>query len=305
MLSSCVGPNLGDRDSDDAQPDATVAIVGDTVITRAALKARILERHYGRRALLGVIREELFVREAAALGVSVTSAELDAAVADELRPFLEGDAADRENFLAELGGKGMTLEDVQQSLRPELRNRLLIERVVLGNREVSELQVQSYYEQTFQQPRVRLRHIAFPFEQIGTPSAECIEATRTLALQVRARIEAGEDFAALAREHSGMPDTAERGGELGWVSAQHLTDPKLAEAVFGLAVGTVSAPIQDGEYGFQLFEVMEAQPQRPLAEVREQLLDELKRMPPTPEEVTEIEQLLRDRCSVTVFDENL
>src|SRR5690606_1136236 len=56
------------------------------------------------------------------------------------------------------------------------------------------------------------------------------------------RIEAGEDFAELARELSADPGTRSSGGDLGWISRGMLVGP-FEEALFSMEAGEVRGPV--------------------------------------------------------------
>jgi peptidyl-prolyl cis-trans isomerase D len=68
--------------------------------------------------------------------------------------------------------------------------------------------------------------------------------------ELRARIEAGEDFAAVAKEASEDPGSARAGGELGWVERGMMV-PAFEEALFALEAGSVSQPVRT-EFGWHL-----------------------------------------------------
>lgn len=77
---------------------------------------------------------------------------------------------------------------------------------------------------------------------------------RQLLGQLRARINAGEDFGDLAREFS--DDTsASQGGELGWAPPGRFV-PKFQEAIDELALGEVSKPFKT-QFGWHIVEVMD------------------------------------------------
>ena len=63
------------------------------------------------------------------------------------------------------------------------------------------------------------------------------------AEKIRARWEAGEDFADLAREISLDEVSGERGGDLGWLPRGVLGSSWFAEVAFSLTVGDVSEPL--------------------------------------------------------------
>jgi len=76
-----------------------------------------------------------------------------------------------------------------------------------------------------------------------------------LANELRDRILAGEDFAALAKAYSDDTTSAVNGGDLGWFGRGRMV-PAFEEAAFSLPVGEVSEPVKT-EYGYHLIEVLE------------------------------------------------
>ncbi|MCA8960612.1 MAG: peptidylprolyl isomerase [Planctomycetes bacterium] len=276
--------------------DPVLAVVGDRTIRRSDLERRIIERFYGKRALLGLIREALFEEEASRLGARVTQAEVDAAVAAELSQTSE----ELDRRLAQVG---LSRQDVEHELRAELRNAILVEKVVRPQRTIGERELQRLYDRTFAVDRVAVRHIAFPFGTAGTPSEEAVRRAAHQAEATLVRLGAGDDFAEVAREESGHPDTARRGGDMGIVSRASPIDPKLLDVIFALEEGELSDPVREVDYGFHIFRVDRRIGTRPLDEVRDLLRRELLETPPTEAEISAVEQILRQRTSVTVYDE--
>lgn len=84
------------------------------------------------------------------------------------------------------------------------------------------------------------------------------------------------DFAALAKESSEQRDTAERGGELGWIPETQIR-PEIKTQVMGLANNAVSEPIKldDGWHIIKLIETKPAET-RPLTEVRDLIVQQLR-----------------------------
>ncbi|MEJ2515498.1 MAG: SurA N-terminal domain-containing protein [Gammaproteobacteria bacterium] len=103
-------------------------------------------------------------------------------------------------------------------------------------------------------------------------------AARARAEALKARIEGGEDFAAVAEEASDDPGSARQGGDLGWVERGMMV-PAFDEALFAIRqTGTVSDPVRS-EFGFHLIRVDEIEEghTQTLDEVRDQLAQELSR----------------------------
>jgi len=98
------------------------------------------------------------------------------------------------------------------------------------------------------------------------------------ALEVRERLEAGEDFAALAKEFSVAVGAQEDGGDVGWVSPGTIT-PAFDDFVFGSETepGTLSEVIKDEDAvtkgGFWLVEVLDRDESRQLEDGDRNLLE--------------------------------
>ena len=77
-------------------------------------------------------------------------------------------------------------------------------------------------------------------------------ATREQCEELKTRIEAGADFAAVAREHSLCP-SKRQGGDLGVFGPGQMVK-EFDEAVFTGEVGKVLGPVQT-QFGFHLIEI--------------------------------------------------
>lgn len=113
---------------------------------------------------------------------------------------------------------------------------------------------------------------------------------RARAEQAAARLRAGAEFAAVAKEVSDDPRVEAGGGELGVLPRGSLPD-ELASSLFALDPGQVSDPIRS-EFGYHIFQVEEKGLQ-PFEEVRPQLLQES-----APTRSREILEGLRQQATV-------
>ena len=103
-----------------------------------------------------------------------------------------------------------------------------------------------------------------------------VEAARQKLLDLKKRIDAGEDFAALAREFSQDPGSAADGGSLGEVEKGMMVKP-FEDALFALQPGQVSDPVRT-QFGWHLIRLDGINPggTQPFEEVRGRLADEIK-----------------------------
>ncbi len=106
---------------------------------------------------------------------------------------------------------------------------------------------------------------------IGVNEGDDDAAALKKAEAVVAEARAGKDFAELARKNS-TDATAAQGGELGFVTRDQFQDKSIADTLFTMNVGDVSAPLKT-QFGYHILKLEEIQAQevRPFEEVRAEL----------------------------------
>lgn len=127
--------------------------------------------------------------------------------------------------------------------------------------------------QTAQQVRASHILIATPKEDAKAGSKAKAKAEALLA-QLRKQ---PAQFAEIARKESQDPGSAARGGDLGYFSAGMMVKP-FEEAAFKLKLNEISGLVQS-DFGYHIIKVTEIKPAqtRPLSEVKEGLLSDLKK----------------------------
>jgi peptidyl-prolyl cis-trans isomerase D len=139
--------------------------------------------------------------------------------------------------------------------------------------EVTDEELEAYYEdekyryQTAEERRAR---------HILVNADEDEEDAAARSREILARLEAGEDFAALANELSDDPGTSGQGGDLGWVSRGLLVGP-FEDALFAMAVGEVRGPVRT-DFGYHIIRLDEirAEDLQPFAAIRDELAGEYR-----------------------------
>jgi parvulin-like peptidyl-prolyl isomerase len=233
-----------------ADPNAAVVSCNGVSLSLGDWLAYLKRRGQLRALLLEAVLDHLITRRAAAVGLTVTDAELQAAANAFRRRQGMASATD---FHAWLARERLTVEDFEQCLEADLladkfKDHLTCDRIAghfAAHRD-------SY-------ARARLRLILVAREDLA----------RELLAQIR---DEGCGFAELAREYSLHPSRTE-GGRLGLLLRRQLS-VAIGDAVFAARQGEVVGPLATPQ-GFQLFQVEQLLPAEPDAEVTAWIRQEL------------------------------
>ncbi|HLT58560.1 MAG TPA: peptidylprolyl isomerase [Limnochordales bacterium] len=221
----------------DQDRNDVVAWVNGEPITRDELYEAMLDI-LGEEVLNDLILIKLVRQTAAKEGVAVDPAE----VAEEIAA-LEARLGGPDQLELALAQSNMTRAELEE----QVGLNLLVVALVSPQVEVTEDEIRSYFDENrdqFGRPeQVRARHI--------------LVESQELAQELRERLLAGEDFAALAQEHSIDRGSAVRGGDLGWFGRGVMVDV-FEEAAFALEPGQLSEPVES-MFGYHIILVEDRQ----------------------------------------------
>ncbi len=148
-------------------------------------------------------------------------------------------------------------------MRPErvkLRYVELTREAVAQTIEVTDRALRELYQaerERFKRPeRRKARHILIALPEDA--GSENVTAAREKVRALRAKLEEGASFAALAKQHSEDQASAAQGGALGWVQPGDMA-PVFEDKLYALRVGEVSEPVRTS-FGLHLIEVTEIEP---------------------------------------------
>nr|WP_257787940.1 peptidylprolyl isomerase [Limihaloglobus sulfuriphilus] len=134
---------------------------------------------------------------------------------------------------------------------------------------VSDEDVKNYYDentQQFKQPeQVRASHILVKVEKDA--SEEDKAAAKEEIKAIKAKIDAGEDFAELAKSESDCP-SGKNGGDLNFFSQGRMVKP-FSDAAFAMEVGEISDVVET-QFGYHIIKVTDKK------EANTQTFDEVK-----------------------------
>ena len=210
----------------------------------------------GQAALDSLISQKLVELEAKEQNITATDAEVQKEL-DEVAEYYGG----LDVFEQSLKTYNLTLEDVKEDLAVQVK----LEKLMKLKINVTDNEIQEYFTANKElydvEEQVKASHILVDTEE--------------KAQEIRQKLEAGGDFAELAKTNSQDTTNKDQGGDLGTISRGQMVE-EFEEAAFSLPVGEISQPVKT-EYGYHIIKVTEKIPAREgtLAENKEGIRDTL------------------------------
>ncbi|HUE88352.1 MAG TPA: peptidylprolyl isomerase [Vicinamibacterales bacterium] len=232
-----------------------------------------------------LIVQDILIAKAAELKIELTESELDTAY-EEARKSITGEA-----FQQELARRELTAAEMREGLRRELLSQKVIEQEVRSKVAVSDQEIDDFFNAN--RARFNLPEEAYHIAQIViTPAREAQLANRTgddaatpqeaaaKAQMLMERLNGGASFQELALDFSEDPESAPRGGDLGFVPISRLKQapPRLRDAVLNVEPGTVNVVSEGGAHTIVLVVAHEQAGQRDLSmpAVRDSITETLR-----------------------------
>jgi peptidyl-prolyl cis-trans isomerase SurA len=287
-----------------SQPPAAPPVSADAwaVVDGREIKRDDVEKAYRRNAqsqtlsdeealtaklslLNDMIVQDILLAKARELKIELPDAELESAYGEAKKNISD------EAFQQELSRRNLTPADMREGLRRELLSQKVMEREVGSKVAVTDQQVSDFFNAN--RAQFNLAEDAYHIAQIiVTPVREANLANRSgndatdpqaagaKTQMLMERLKGGGSFAELAMDYSEDPESAPRGGDLGFVPVSRLKQapPQLRDAVLNKAPGTVNVVSGNGAHTIVLVVACEQAGQRDLsmAPVRERITATLR-----------------------------
>jgi peptidyl-prolyl cis-trans isomerase SurA len=225
-----------------------------------------------------LIDNQILLQRAEKLSLMATDADVEAKFTELKSPFTQ------EEFQRQLAARKMSAEDLKAQLRQDLSIQKLINKEITSHISISDKDVSDFYNSNkasfnFPEPQVHMAQIlvtatADPnVRNLKNDKAQNEDQARHKIENIVARLKQGEEFASLAQNFSEDPNTAQNGGDLGFVpeSALEKANPELRKAVMAMSPNQVTPIIHTGE-GYRILRVISKEPagQRELSDPRVQ-----------------------------------
>ena len=192
------------------------------------------------------------------LELSAEREEVDQAIA----AIAEDNGISIEELYRSIQSHGLTIDEYRNKIRGEIERSKVVNAMVRSRVEVTQDELRALYDERFaKQPtggeEVYLRHILV---RIGGESGHTAADACARIEAARARIAAGADFTAVAREVTEM--NPEREGDLGWIHRSELAG-WMSDSIAKLAPGELS-PAIEMPFGCNLLELVDRRAFKPV-----------------------------------------
>jgi peptidyl-prolyl cis-trans isomerase SurA len=219
-----------------------------------------------------LIVQDILLVKARTLKLEVPADELDAAYANAKKNLAD------DVFQKELSRRNLTTADMREGLRRELLTQKVLEQEVGSKITVTDREVADFFnanraqfnvaEESYHIAQIVITPVRDPQIANGTgDDAATPEAAFAKARMLMERLKAGASFRDLAIGYSEDPESAARGGDLGFVPVSRLKQapPQLRDAVLNKAPGSVNVASSGGSHTLVLVVAREPAGQRDLS----------------------------------------
>lgn len=252
--------------------DEIIAKVEGEPITKNDLY-EVLAKQYGSSTISYLIDNKIVELEAEKEKITLSDKEIE----EEMQSYIESNGGE-EAFNAALEQSGITKEDIKR----DIINYLKIVKLLEPKIEITDEEMKTYFEENKESFN----------EEEQVEASHILVADEATAKEVKEKLNAGEDFAKLAKKYSTDTSNAGKGGELGFISKGEMVE-EFENAAFSMNIGDISDPVKT-DYGYHIIKVTDKK------EAKEAVYKDHK------EEIKEtlFDQAVQDEYSNWITDKN-
>ena len=213
-----------------------------------------------------LIDREIMLQRAEKMGLMAVDADVEAKFTELKAPYTQ------EEFQKQLNARKMTQEDLKTQLRRDLSVQKLFNKEITSQISITDKDITDFYNANknsfnLAEPQVHMSQIlvtstADPnVRNLKNDKAQNDTQARKKVENLYARIKQGEDFAQIAQNYSEDPNSAQSGGDLGFVTESSLekANAELRKMVMALRPGEVTNIFHSGE-GYRILKVISREP---------------------------------------------
>lgn len=252
VLVIIIGVSIAGCSNSSASDDEVVAKVGDMTITKSEFYDELVKQN-GAQVLDVLVADKIMQAEVKKQTIEISDEEIEEDF-EEMKDFYGSE----EDLNKELETYGLTIEDVKDNIKSNLQIERLLEPYI----DITDEEMAKHFEEN---------KASFGNEEQVKASHILVE-TEDVALEVKAKLDAGEDFAELAKEYSIDEANSQLGGNLGYFAESKMV-AEFSDAAFSLEVGEISDPVKTN-FGYHIIKIEDKMEEK--VPVLEESIEEIK-----------------------------
>ena len=233
---------------------------GEDYATNAKVKDQVKQAKT--QGLTGLVNQSILLQKATELNLKPSDDEINKQI-DETMSGYKTQYPEEGQFEDALKQAGLTEDELKDSLKKQIIITA-VQQDIVKDITVTDDEVQAEYDKN--------KDTKYSVGA-GATVAHILVADEDTAKKLKAKLDAGADFAALAKENSTDPGSKDKGGNLGFV-AYNSTQlvPEFIEGFKNLKEGEVSAPVKS-QYGYHIIKAtgLKGAEVTPLDQVKDQI----------------------------------
>jgi peptidyl-prolyl cis-trans isomerase SurA len=225
-----------------------------------------------------LVDNEIMLQRAEKMGLMAVDADVDAKYAELKAPYTQ------EEFQKQLDKRKMSAEDLKAQLRRDLSVQKLFNKEITSQIAITDQDITGFYNSNkgsfnLAEPQIHMAQILVTpqpdpnVHNLKNDKAQDDQQAQKKIQGLLARIRLGDDFAMLAQNYSEDPNSAQAGGDLGFIpeSALERANADLRKVVISLRPGETTAALRTPE-GYRILKLITREPagQRDLSDPKVQ-----------------------------------
>ena len=216
-----------------------------------------------KQELDNIVIEKVFLKKATELNIKPSDDEINKQIDDQITQIKDG-YPEEGQYESALKEAGYATEDEFRKYMADQITLAAVQKDIVKDVAVADDEVQTYYDENKEAKYV---------VGAGATAAHILVADEETAKSLKAKLDAGADFATLAKENSTDPGSKDKGGSYGFMpynSTQFVAE--FMDAFKTLKEGEVSAPVKS-QFGYHLIKAtgIKGAEVTPLEQVKEEI----------------------------------
>ena len=213
-----------------------------------------------------LIDNEVMLQRAEKMGLMAVDADVDAKYTELKAPYTA------EEFQKQLDSRKMTIEDLKAQLRRDLSVQKLFNKEITSKINITDQDITDFYNANkgsfnLAEPQIHMSQILVTpspdpnVRNLKNDKAQDDQQAQKKIQGLMARVHQGEDFAMLAQNYSEDANSAQQGGDMGFIpeSALDKANADLRRVVNGLRPGETTQILRTSE-GYRILKLITREP---------------------------------------------